>query len=115
MRLIDADALKDYYQHKGEYSLISYELIEDVNAQLTVDAVLLEDYMSMVRTVNKLTQALADSVKHGHWIPHPDPRVREWDVCSSCGIGCKRREYGDVWGTQYNYPFCPNCGAKMDG
>ena len=38
-RLIEADKLIDYYQHKGEYSLISDELIEDVNAQPTVDAV----------------------------------------------------------------------------
>lgn len=53
-------------------------------------------------------------VRHGHWTPHPATENREWDVCSSCGIGCKRREYGDGWETQYNYPFCPNCGAKMD-
>lgn len=61
-----------------------------------------------------------DTVKHGHWLPHPNPEYREWDVCSSCGTGCKRREYHVdfmtkmEWERQINYPYCPNCGAKMD-
>ena len=54
----------------------------------------------------------------GEWLPHPIKGNREWDVCSACGIGCKRREYGihangDKWVTEYNFPFCPNCGADM--
>ena len=59
-------------------------------------------------------------VKHGHWLPHPNPEYREWDVCSSCGTVCKRREYHVDFMTktereeQFNYPYCPNCGAKMD-
>lgn len=52
----------------------------------------------------------------GKWIPHPT--YREWDVCDNCGIGCKRREHGEIdgigWVKEYNYPYCPNCGAKMD-
>lgn len=56
----------------------------------------------------------------GEWLPHPINGNREWDVCSACGIGCKRREYGihangEKWVTEYNFPFCPNCGADMRG
>ncbi len=54
--------------------------------------------------------------KEGKWIPHPG--YREWDVCSACGIGCKRREYGEQdgheWMTEHSYQFCPWCGAKME-
>lgn len=54
--------------------------------------------------------------KTGEWLPHPTER--EWDVCSVCGTGCKRREYEIQYGqereTEYNYPFCPHCGAKLD-
>ena len=54
--------------------------------------------------------------KHGRWMPHPEED--EWDVCSVCGIGTKRREHGfdasGEWKTEYSYHYCPNCGAKMD-
>ena len=58
-----------------------------------------------------------DEVKHGHWSPNPHNRA--WDVCSACGIGTKRREYGinpdgTEYVTEYSYRYCPNCGAKMD-
>ena len=56
-------------------------------------------------------------VRHGEWQKHPTER--EWDVCSCCGIGTKRREYGlnpdgSEWVTEYSYHYCPNCGAKME-
>ena len=53
--------------------------------------------------------------KKGKWVPHPGDE--DWDVCSVCGTGCKRRERGISqyipWVTEYNYQFCPNCGAEM--
>ena len=61
----------------------------------------------------------ADDLRgHGHW--SPNPHNREWDVCSACRIGAKRREYGlnpdgNEYVTEYTYKYCPNCGAKMDG
>lgn len=52
---------------------------------------------------------------NGKWLPHPTER--EWDVCSACGIGCKRREYEIQFGqermTEHSYQYCPHCGAKM--
>ena len=54
--------------------------------------------------------------KHGEWLPHP--HEREWDVCSVCGIGCKRREYEMQFGqekfSEYSYQYCPNCGARLE-
>ena len=53
--------------------------------------------------------------KKGEWLPHTGDE--DWDVCSVCGTGCKRRErgedYGNPWVTEYNYPFCPHCGTEM--
>ena len=57
--------------------------------------------------------------RKGKWIPHPTER--EWDVCTVCGIGCKRREieydtyFEMTYVTEYGYSYCPNCGAKMKG
>ena len=50
-------------------------------------------------------------VRHGHWIEHTaKPDWLEDDVevfynCSECGSG--------HW--SFIPPYCPNCGAKMDG
>ena len=41
-------------------------------------------------------------VKHGYWA---DTDPLEW-ACSVCGYRVKR------WNST---PYCPNCGAKMDG
>lgn len=56
--------------------------------------------------------------KKGKWIPHPNKELREWDVCTACGTGCKRREYGTnpdgtEYITEFSYLYCPNCGADM--
>ena len=55
-------------------------------------------------------------LKKGKWLPHPI--YREWDVCSVCGTGCKRREYELQFGqekeTEYVYPYCPHCGARLE-
>ena len=102
MRLIDADALpvKHGIDMGSNYGgLRAVVLKRDIDDAPTVDA---------------------EPIRHGHWLPHPNPEYREWDVCSSCGTGCKRREYHVdfmtkmEWERQVNYLYCPNCGAKMD-
>ena len=124
MRLIDADALEkklhelalDEWNHgpSTSWSNAYLECEDMVYNAPTVDAVPLEDYKSMESTVSKLTQALANSVKHGHWdnkiidarfdTPHTIAR------CSNCK--------GKIWVYAENYvvryPYCPLCGAKMD-
>lgn len=44
-------------------------------------------------------------VVHGRWIPTLYPFMAECEDCSNCG-------YRTVYGN--DYPYCPNCGAKMD-
>ena len=57
---------------------------------------------------------IMDKRKKGKWLPHPGDE--DWDVCSVCGTGCKRREHGDDgWVTEYCYRYCPNCGADLRG
>ena len=50
----------------------------------------------------------AEPVKHGRWIDNIDDngvQCNAWRKCSSCG--------GLNWSKKP--PYCPNCGAKMDG
>ena len=109
MRLIDADALPVKFWYGRFFGVAEIDI---VNAP-TVDAVPLEDYKSMESTVNKLTQALADAVKHGHWISLPNHHTkRRW--CSECG-GIAFETYDDYGLAEVDETdFCPHCGAKMD-
>lgn len=98
MRLIYADnafeVLTDYYH-----------LRTDIQRQALVEA------LERVPTIE------VEPVKHGRWIKHLFER--EWDICSYCKTGTKRREYGVTdegkeWVTEYGYKYCPWCGAKME-
>ena len=97
-RYIDADELKDFIFRWGDHSTVD-DCIQWIEQTETAD--------------------VRENVR-GEWLPHPNKQNKEWDVCSACGIGCKRREYGihangEKWVTEYNFPFCPNCGAEMGG
>jgi hypothetical protein len=88
----------------------SYEEKEFVEAKNAIDFAI--EFLE--RSEHKPTVNIEQ--KKGKWMPHPTER--EWDVCSACGIGCKRREYemqlGQERMTEHSYQYCPNCGAKME-
>lgn len=78
------------------------------------------DYWQVLADVEDFPVADVRPVVRGRWMPHPDKSYREWDVCSACGTGCKRREYGEnddgtEFVTEYSYHFCPWCMADMKG
>lgn len=52
----------------------------------------------------------AEPVVHGEWIMRGGKRY-----CSACQQrACVTRDMDDFWYT-VGTPFCPNCGAKVDG
>jgi hypothetical protein len=56
--------------------------------------------------------AVVVEVKHGKWIDKPTGsygRMQSW--CSACG---KHSGIGGIESNRHK-PYCPNCGAKMDG
>lgn len=56
----------------------------------------------------------AVEVVHGRWIERPLDNFRKYEVkCSECGfVGI---ENYDQYLEPYDFNYCPNCGAKMDG
>ena len=49
-------------------------------------------------------------VVHGRWKDYPDCGVT---ACSACGWSIEECFYDPT--TLKPYPYCPNCGARMDG
>ena len=89
-RLIDADALKEYFKtirkyHVGKYS--EWYLADVLEQQPTIDA---------------------EPVRHGKWkcTYLPNGFLLE-QTCSECGL-----TFEEPSGVDYNY--CPQCGCRMD-
>ena len=55
-------------------------------------------------------------VRHGHWYDIVQCEDVAFATCSVCGIRGKVRTNRSEWGIWHiDSPYCPNCGAKMDG
>ena len=75
------------------------------------------DIDCVISDLDDIPTADVTEVKHGYWVPNPIHK--EWDYCSNCNMGTKRREYGlnfdgSEYVSEYCYLYCPNCGALMD-
>lgn len=71
-----------------------------------------EEIKFAAKDVNNLPAADVAPVRHGRWIDKPTGRygqAQSW--CTSCG---KRSGIGGIK-THRHKPYCPNCGALMDG
>ena len=101
-RLVDATRIEQYILNNcSDNEEINAIYAEIINAP-TVDAVPLEDYKSMERTVNKLTKAFADAVE----VVRCKDCVYFWDgVCTA---------HTDVIYTDEN-EFCSWAERREDG
>lgn len=65
-----------------------------------------ESYGVVNKLINQLPTIEAEPIKHGRWIEERSGKVLDLVKyhCSECGR----------WQTWSNFPYCPNCGAKMD-
>lgn len=103
MRLVDADALKEAMGEEPYVWTDSADEIAERNQWLT-DMHIIESAPTI------------EAVRKGKWEEHPFDE--DWDICSVCGFGTKRREHGNEdgrdWVVQYVYDFCPRCGARLE-
>ena len=90
MRLIDADALKECKCSVCE----NRERCEDR-----------ETVCSDIAEIDEQPTIEAEPVKRGKWIRTSEScATTPVQHCSECGVS-----------TNYDLPFCPDCGAKMEG
>ena len=99
----------------AEYIEREAALEEIVNADVMCD-IPADAYRVLRRYIERIPAADVAPVRHGRWVP--DKEDVEWGNslihyrCSEC----KKRPHFDK--EKYRFilsPFCPNCGAKMDG
>lgn len=65
-------------------------------------------HMKVQRLLYDAPAADVAPVVHGRWVPTESPFINDCENCSVCG-------YKTVWGHRFNFNYCPNCGARMDG
>lgn len=102
MKLVDIDILKneDVCEH-CKYKSTRCEYICDENGN---------EIETLWEMIDNLPEVDAKPVVYGHWILPNEKDIAIACICSNCGwISCVCES--DVYGM----PYCPNCGAKMDG
>lgn len=107
MRLIDADALQAQIQQ-------DYDLF--VDSTYLPDKARRDELSNVLARIVNAPTIEAEPVRRGKWLPHPTDR--DYDVCSACGSGTRKRTHGYEnglrWDTEEVYQYCPRCGAKME-
>lgn len=66
--------------------------------------------------VSEIPTADVVEVQHGYWYNINHYQDYAFATCSICKESGILRTKRDSWGIWYiRSPYCPNCGAKMDG
>ena len=113
-RLIDANALKDYFQIGGDET--SCEGCEHLKARGCYEERLLSDFCS---AIDEQPTIDAEPVRHGKWITCTSSE--HWK-CSECGCRAgywfnEENSGIDSWEMDFSEwlsDYCPCCGARMD-
>lgn len=84
-----------------------YQLLDDTQ---TADKIM-QGLYSAEQVINDVPSADVEPVRHGKWIKNEElssNHVEPIFLCSNCN-------YFEAWGFPECYPYCPYCGARMDG
>lgn len=82
---------KEYIEREA-----AIEEIENADVMCDIPA---DAYRVLRRYIDRIPAADVVPVRHGRWMEH-----KSWAKCSECGY---------LLG--FETPYCPNCGARMDG
>ena len=121
-RLIEANALCEFFQERYEYLRNASETqLPNVNVQVDLDiqvgAIIAKEFLDKAKQAKTVD---AVEVVHGYWIDGYNVdhigRIIEHSIdCSVCDSVFKddSREVVKHW--KERFKVCPFCGAKMDG
>ena len=102
MRLIDADLLINCIIKSLDKALLKGAIREK-----GFEVYALTKFIEIVDAV-----PTEDPVKHGKWADKPTGKYRKMQTwCSECG---QPNGIGGIKSNRHK-PYCPNCGAKMEG
>lgn len=77
-----------------------------------------EKYITVwICNCSELGEQTVMAVDDLQYLPLVEEKHGKWDDkgnCSACGKNVYDDMNADIW-SRYTPPFCPNCGAKMDG
>lgn len=113
MRLIDADVLLNEVK-KVCFSKEWLKFRSDYGSNGTRDHII--NLIENAETITPFASVEYETFReyerpHGEWLNN---RVAFYFTCDYCGCNIRQLK-SEVFEGNYNYNFCPNCGAQMDG
>ena len=101
-------------------SYIKREAAMKVVADIMQDCKVSHKHRALNRNIKQIPTADVVEVRHGEWKDRYENKfANHYYECSLCGNPALDRtvnnELGNPRQEQALSPFCPNCGAKMDG
>lgn len=67
-------------------------------------------YFGVKFDIEEFPAADVEPVRHGRWVKYAGKLV-----CSECKKYPPMKDESGGWRTYHEWPYCPNCGAKMEG
>lgn len=117
LELLEQEPCEDYVSRQAVLEIFGYvmdywkEHAIDVEPHEIEDAII-EQYTFTAEELSKLP-LVTPQTKVGHWIAQNIHNCHTDFKCSKCGyVHNFLHLYGEPTA---DYPYCPNCGAKMEG
>lgn len=68
-----------------------------------------QDMETILNIVDEQPAVDVEPVRHGRWVKYAGKLI-----CSECKKYPPMKDESGGWRTYHEWPYCPNCGTKMD-
>jgi hypothetical protein len=104
--------MPEYIEREALLNVISETVLFTVRSGVKTPTQEMRGANKVIDRIKSAPAADVAEVRHGEWIDKPSGRYMH--MASFCSVCWKKSGVGGTESNRHK-PYCPNCGAKMDG